>query len=580
MFERIRKHPWFIPVTLSLACHLCLLIALWFVHIKTNPRAEEHVTKKFRLKGVEHLPAIRGEAGGGGTHGNTQSMQFIKKGEDNAAASVKDVSVDSLVKRLIPPHEKSVDTSPRTIEMEGSGRINTREFEAMVSKTQERQLKDKIQSKQQSTAGASVTKILNQKSNQDNLLRFLAKPLAGLNLQSARNVGIDPEEGMPGFTPSGSGGGGGGGTGSGSPGGSADGIDQGVSEPKLGISKYGVLDDFMDVQVFTYQDPSDSKKFYMIKIMAKKDSKIFHVMPKEILFTIDCSLSIRKDRLKEVQRGIRYCLERLNPDDLFNIAAFKNETVFLSGKSLQATPGNIKKAEQFVLALTASQQTDVYSAFKSIVALPLGRIPSDVILISDGRPTHGVVDSRELINSITRLNHKARPIFAFSGGAKVNRYLLDFISYQNRAWSQFIKSAWGIHEGLGDFYDKIKDPLFLNLRYRLNNLDEDEAFPKSLPDFYRNAEFTLYGSYQDEDTFSMQLLGDIDGNTKELIFTRSLKEAARGNADIAKGYAFNKIYYLISRLTTEGSNPKILNEINALSRRYDIKTPYSPEIQK
>ena len=78
----------------------------------------------------------------------------------------------------------------------------------------------------------------------------------------------------------------------------------------------------------------------------------------------------------------------------------------------------------------------------------------------------------------------------------------------------------------------------------------------------------------------MQLLGDVDGKTKELVFTRSLKDAAHGNADIMKGYAFNKVYYLISRLTTEGSNPKILNEINSLSQRYDIQTPYSPDIKK
>ena len=104
-------------------------------------------------------------------------------------------------------------------------------------------------------------------------------------------------------------------------------------------------------------------------------------------------------------------------------------------------------------------------------------------------------------------------------------YLLDFIAYQNRGWSQFIKRTYDIEKGLAAFYDKIRDPIFLNLRYRFNNLSEEEVFPKSLPDFYRNAEFTLYGTYDTEDRFSMQLLGDVEEKTKELIFTRSLKEA-------------------------------------------------------
>ena len=576
--EQSRRNPWFSPVVTSLILHIFFLIALWFIHFRANPQAEEHITRKFRLKGVDNIPTIAGKPGGGDRFGNTNSLQFLNQNKANPMQSVKDVSVQSLVTRSTPLNQNSLETASRKIEMEGSSLVNTRDFEAVLTNTQERQLKDKVQSKQQSTAGSSVIKIVSP--NQDNLLKFLSKPLSGINLQATQNVGIDPDEGMPGFTPMGSGGGGGGGTGNGSPGGFSDGVDRGVGESRLNISKYGALDEFMDVQVFKYQDPSNSQKYYMIKILAKKDAKVFRVMPKEILFTIDCSLSIRQDRLEEVQRGITYCLNHLNAGDLFNIVSFKDNTTFFSKNSVPATPENIKEAQRFVSGLTSNQQTDVYAAFKSIVQLPLNRTPSNVILISDGRPTYGMVDSRELINAVTRLNKKTRPVFAFSGGAKVNRYLLDFIAYQNRAWSQYIKNIAGVHKGLGEFYDKIKDPLFLNLRYRLSHLNEDEVFPKSLPDFYRNAEFTLYGTYKDEDSFSMQLLGDVDGKTKELIFSRSLKDAQTGNADIMKGYAFNKIYYLISRLTSEGNDPKLLQEINALSNRYGITTPYSPEIQK
>ena len=286
-FESFRKHPWFYPVAVSLGVHLLLIVAMWFIHVKENPAAEEHVSHKFRLKGVEHLPTVPGISGGGDRHGTVQSLQFVNKGMTNPLQSVKDVSVQYLVRRSTPLNQNSFETAPRKIEMEGSSLINTRDFEAALTRTEERHLKDKIQSKQQSTAGSSIVKILSRKSDQESLLRFLAKPLAGLNLDATRNLGIDPEEGMPGFTPMSSGGGGGGGTGSGSPGGFPEGVDQGVGESRLNIAQYGVLDDFMDVQVYTYQDPSDAQKYFMIKILAKKDAKVFRVMSKEILFTID-----------------------------------------------------------------------------------------------------------------------------------------------------------------------------------------------------------------------------------------------------------------------------------------------------
>lgn len=285
-------------------------------------------------------------------------------------------------------------------------------------------------------------------------------------------------------------------------------------------------------------------------------------------------------RLDEFKRGISQCLKNLNEEDVFNIIAFRDKAFLFSDKPLKASPEIIKNAERFVSELTSNRNTDVYNAFENIIKKSPTKKPSNIILISDGRPTRGIQNSRELISSVTRLNNKVRPIFAYSGGAKVNRYLLDFLAYQNRAWSQFIKERGQIHKGLVDFYSKIKDPIFLNLRYRMNGLDDREIFPKSLPDFYRNAEFTLYGKFSTENNFSMQLLGDFEKGTKELVFSRSLVDAPEGGEEIKRGYAFNKIYYKISEMTDKGETAQLLKEVKDLSQQYGLATPYSEEFSK
>ncbi|MBI2092466.1 MAG: hypothetical protein HYT75_05710 [Deltaproteobacteria bacterium] len=284
--------------------------------------------------------------------------------------------------------------------------------------------------------------------------------------------------------------------------------------------------------------------------------------------------------MEEFKKGIRFCLTHLNEGDVFNIVAFKDETVFFSGEPLAASPETVAGAERFVAGLASTKRTDMHTALRKIVETPLHHEPSNILLLSDGRPTSGIVDAREFLASLTRLNGKTRPIFVYSGGAKVNRYLLDFIAYQNRGWSQFTKRGSEIATGLADFYRKIKDPIFLHLRYRFNRLDESGIYPKSLPDFYKNTEFTLYGTYRTENEFSMQLLGDIEGETKELVFTRSLDDAPKGGPDIMKGWAFNKIYHLIDQVTREGNRPELLKAIEDLSRKYGIQTPYSPELQR
>lgn len=576
------KQKWLGPLAWAVALHVLILIAAVFTHIYGYFDFNQEPSLSFRLKEVDTTKYAAGSSKIPRVSPYLGNMKFASEKPGDM--------VDSLKSRpsFLPEGQTTQDQTPQEVIGEKKADLDPavyKDFDTILMETDKREVSDTVRVAQRSTAGFYHEKA--KKSAQvgpitgTGLLKNLEGPLSKLQLYSPQNVTMDADEGMPGFTPTGNSSGGSIFGSLGSAGGFGDSdTPGGVGEDRKGLAKYESLDEFLDIQVYTYQHPQDLQKYFMIKIFAKKGFKTFKVAPKEIIFTIDSSLSISPARLEEVKKGIRYCLSHLNREDVFNILAFKDKTIAFSPISVAATPASIKEAERFVSALTASEQTDVYAAFKRIVELPLARRPSNVILISDGRPTHGLVDSREVINSISQINKKVRPIFAFSGGARVNRYLLDFISYQNRGWSQFIKNTADIDKGLSQFYDKIKDPIFLNLRYRLNGLDEAKVFPRSLPDFYANAEFTLFGSYKTEDAFSMQLLGDVDGKTKELIFSRSLGEAKKGSEEIMRGYAFNRIYYLISRVTVEGRKPELLREIEDLSRRFGITTPYSPELEK
>lgn len=563
------KKRYFQPILLALLIHAVFIAVAMHIYFSEASQLSEPEPVRFNVRSVDARPLlVKRTSSAANPNRLRNNLRFFKSESKGTAPFPKDISVDSLVKGEKNSTKNKMDVAPKVIELESSGFSENKDMNAILIHAEEKQFSEKVQVQQKSTSGFSdIMKMVDQhKTDAGRLVQYLKKPLENFSFGMPQNVNIDPEEGMPGFTPM-----------EGTLGNST--YDQGgTGESKGDILKYEPLDNFLDIQVYTYQDPASGEKYFMIKIFTKKDVSQFKVMPKEILFTIDCSLSISPDRLDEFKRGIRHCLENLNKDDVFNIVAFRDQASFFAGQSIQATPQSIKQAERFVSELTSNRTTDVYGAFEKIVQTAPARDPSNIILISDGRPTHGVVNSRELINSVTRLNKKVRPVFAYSGGAKVNRYLLDFISYQNRGWSQFIKERGQIHKGLGDFYAKIKDPIFLNLRYQLNGLNDGEVFPKSLPDFYRNAEFTLYGKFENENDFSMQLLGDVDKNTKELIFTRALADAPKGGVEIMKGYAFNKIYYLISRVTTTGQNETLLKEIRQLSQRYGVTTPYSPEL--
>jgi len=344
--------------------------------------------------------------------------------------------------------------------------------------------------------------------------------------------------------------------------------------------KYSDIGQYLVCNLSTYQDPRDGQKYFEIAILAGADANKLDSMKKEIVFVVDCSLSIKKARLEEFKRGLEYCLKHLNKDDRFNILAFKEKNIWLRASSVSPDNENIREALDFVQNLTAGEGTDAYRALYESIRVAEAMLPSYIIFLSDGRPTHGITNSMRIINEITRFNSGARPIFAFSGGSRVNRYFLDFISYKNRGWTEYADRTYSIAKYLGGMYNKIKDPLLLNLRYYASGINSREVFPKALPDFFRNAEFTLFGKYDSEDEFSLQLLGDSDEETNEFVIVGSLNDARQGSEDIAKNWAFNKIYYLIGLLEYDKENQKIINEINELCAKFDIITPYSDLIKK
>ena len=267
-----------------------------------------------------------------------------------------------------------------------------------------------------------------------------------------------------------------------------------------------------------------------------------------------------------------------NKGDYFNIGAFKRKILWFRPHSVRSDKSSIKAAKAFVDRLIVKQKTNAYNAFYQSIKIKKTIDPSYIIFFSDGRPTEGETNALKIVSEISHLNKGERPIFAVSGGMGVNRYFLDFIAYKNRGWAEYTNRTHMIEKQIVALYNKIMSPLLLHLRYHISGLDESQVYPKALPDFFRNAEFSLYGKYTDENKFSLQLLGDLKNEENEFIVVGNLDKAAKGGEDIARNWAFNKIYYLIGLLEYGQENDEIKKEINRLCTKFNIRTPYTENI--
>lgn len=337
---------------------------------------------------------------------------------------------------------------------------------------------------------------------------------------------------------------------------------------------YQSLDRYLGVQLEVYRDPADGAGYYKISIYPFAEAKVLQVLPKEMIFLVDASLSIQSRRLYAFKEALKHALTRLNPDDLFNIYVFKSSITAFAPQSLRASREEISSAMEFLDELKPSQTTDIYGAFYETMRRPALRQPSYALLLSDGKPTDGVVSTTQLIAEITRENTPTRPIFAFSGGARVNRFFLDFLAYPNRGWSEYAASGSEIRERLMAFTDKIRNPVLTKVHYQLTPLDENEIYPKKLTDIYQDTFFTIYGRFRDEKRFSVRITGEAGSTDKEFIFSGDLSRAPEGSRDIARFWAFNKVYHLISKQVLGRSTEAEKKEIEDLIRRFGLEIPY------
>jgi hypothetical protein len=341
---------------------------------------------------------------------------------------------------------------------------------------------------------------------------------------------------------------------------------------------YTFLDDLVDIRLETHEDPADPQGYFRLRILPRADRELTP-LPKDVVFIVDTSQSIPQHKLATTARGVSEAVARLRPEDYFNVVGFKAGPTPFRDQPVPATPENKQAARDYLRALESGGATDFQRALTPTLAQVFRPgVPAILFVVSDGRPTTGLMDSRAIILTTTAENRLDHSIFAFGGGNTVNQYLLDLLAYQNRGGARVAATVADIEAGLPAFFGELDDPLLVGLQAEFGRIDTSEVYPRALPDFYRARPITIYGRFQRDapGDFTMRLTGRAQDTRKELLFRAALDSAPRGDAQIAREWAFAKSYALIGEMAIDGETPERVEAIRALGDRYGIRTSYSP----
>jgi Ca-activated chloride channel family protein len=346
------------------------------------------------------------------------------------------------------------------------------------------------------------------------------------------------------------------------------------------------LDDDFDYAVYTFEPKpetgifgsrdDDPRGYFRVDITAKRSLRKLPAMPKDVVFLIDVSGSVSQMWVDQVIRGVSDALGSLNPGDRFNIVFFQEKPALFSAEAIRPfNEQSLAEARAFLTSARSGGYTDVNRALSRLLVRDLEKQRVyNLVLISDGVPTRGVMDTRELINLITRDNDLAASIYCIGVGDKQNRQLLDFLAYRNKGFCQYAEEIGQAANTIRELGSRLRYPILKDIRFNAVGVADGDLFPVDLPNLHQGETFSLFGRFSQRGSFTMRLTGLNAQQACDFTFTRDLNQAQPLDKALAEQWAFWKLHHLYSEVIRHGETAELKAAIEALRKKYRLKTLY------
>ncbi len=343
------------------------------------------------------------------------------------------------------------------------------------------------------------------------------------------------------------------------------------------------LDDDFDYRVTVYQPGvSEGTKsvsgagYFRVDITAKRSLRKLKAMPKDVIYLVDTSSSIAHDWVRETRQGVKDSLGSLNDGDRFNIVLFKDSVEILSeGEIVPVNADTLAAASRFIDEARSGGMTDVNRALSRLLVRDVAQERAYyIVLISDGQPTRGVLDTADIINLITRDNDLAASIYCVGIGHRQNPVLLNYLAYRNKGLAFYATKQGEARTMIRDLISRLRYPLVKDVAVHVAGLQIEEVFPHQLANFHQGETLSVFGRFDQPDRFTMNMTGRNGSQPVAFQFTRDLREEPRGPATIARDWAFWKLHHLYSQILQAGDNAAIKDQIEQLKKTFDLPTVY------
>lgn len=337
------------------------------------------------------------------------------------------------------------------------------------------------------------------------------------------------------------------------------------------------------LNLLTFRDSSEDEGYFLLTASPGLKKENDEIVEKDIVFVLDASGSMLGDKLAQAKRALKYCIANLNDKDRFEIIRFSTEAEAFNNKLVYATEANREQASDHVDKFKARGGTAIEEALTKAAGL-IGKSdkrdrPSYVVFLTDGHPTIGQINEKEILRSLSQsIGDQTIRVFSFGIGAEINVHLLDSIAEKTKAVSQYVLPDEDIEVKVSNFYERIDNPALTNINlYVSPNIAFSKTYPPNLPDLFTGDQLVVLGRYKGQGNAAVSLKGMFNGKIKTIVEEIDFPAPDKGTDFdfVPRLWAARRIGYLLDQIRLNGEDPELREEIVFLAKRFGIVTPYT-----
>ena len=314
---------------------------------------------------------------------------------------------------------------------------------------------------------------------------------------------------------------------------------------------------------------AQGRGYFSLMMIPPVDLMHLQRQPMEMIFVVDCSGSMKGAPMRQCKEAMHHALNQLGPHDTFQIIRFSENASALGRRPLSVTPGNFRKARQYINDLSGTGGTEMLEGIKAALDMPQDRHRYRVVtFMTDGK----IGNEEQVLKEMNRRMREAR-VFSFGVGSSVNRYLLEEMAKAGRGTAAYLLPNDSGKEVMQLYFDRVSRPALSDLSIRYGGATVAQVYPSTLPDVFVGRPVIVTGRYSG-DLRTIDIQGRAGG--QQLSMKLDGRESA-AHPSLSQVWARRKIEDLSDRFRTQGIGG-LEHEIRGTALEYGLVSAYTSYI--